>query len=158
MTKFSLPTLVFASALAPIFAAHAVEPAAAKPKLEFRLAQDKPGAGLVEAELPKEGADKKPGKIYMHKKPALTEADIDRAVGTVDNTGRPAIAVQFTPTGGKKLKKLTSQNIDKKLVILFEGKVLTAPTIRGAIGDRAILSGRFTKQQVAKIVAALSSS
>ena len=46
----------------------------------------------------------------------------------------------FTDQGTKKFSELTAGNIDRRLAFVFDGKVLSAPTIRSKIGRTAMIA------------------
>jgi len=118
------------------------------PKIEFHRADDQPATGLTEATAP-EGPNV---KIYLHPEAELTNADIAEATATTDGLGQPAISVSFTAQGAKKMSKLTEENLGKPMVIMVDGKVLSAPTIRSKIADgKAQISGHFTQEEAERI-------
>lgn len=115
------------------------EPVSAKAKapaaIEFRLVENEPGEGLAKVLLP---TDKK--TVYLHPRAVLTQEHVAGAGLGVDNNGRPGVNMEFTKAGGRILAKVTSENIGKKLAILVEGKVISAPTIRTKIGTRVLIA------------------
>ncbi len=120
--------------------------AAADVKLAIHLAEQKPAEGCVEATLPNTKQ-----KIYLHPQAALTEKDVAKAGVTTTTQGFPAILVSFTKEGGEKMAKLTEANQGKMLAVLVNGKVISAPTIRSKIADKAVITGQFTKTEADKI-------
>ncbi|MFH1413502.1 MAG: protein translocase subunit SecD [Candidatus Omnitrophota bacterium] len=57
----------------------------------------------------------------------------------------PIIALNFNPKGAIEFSKLTAENVGKRLAIVLDGKVQSAPRIREAIPNgEAIISGRFS--------------
>jgi preprotein translocase subunit SecD len=129
------------------------EKSAEKPrvKLEFRLAETEPGEGLTEALEPDTNH-----KIYLHKTVELTNSDIDRAEPAKDSNGNPSVEISFTKDGSKKIAKLTGENMKKTLAVLVDGKVIMAPRINAQISDRAVISGYFTKEEVANLIKGLN--
>jgi hypothetical protein len=121
------------------------------PRFEVRLAEDKPGKDLTEATV--EGSTR---KVFLHKEVILAAKDIAGAKAiTIDD--KPAIDVSFTPAGAKTLKDLTTANAGKRLAILVDGKVLTAPIIRdGITGGKAHITGVFTKAETERIAKVLT--
>ncbi|MBL4849881.1 MAG: hypothetical protein JKY65_30505 [Planctomycetes bacterium] len=57
----------------------------------------------------------------------------------MEANSRPCVAFTMTPDGGKKLFELTSNNVKRKLAIVLNDKVLSAPVIRSGIGERGII-------------------
>jgi preprotein translocase subunit SecD len=116
-------------------------------KFELRRAESKPAAGLTEAVV----AGTKE-KVYLHKEAAITNKEIAEAHAATDDSNNPAIAITFTKEGRKKFAELTRQHQGKPLAILVDGKVLCAPTVRDEVsGDKAMISGSFTKEETEKI-------
>jgi preprotein translocase subunit SecD len=116
-------------------------------KVEFRRAESKPAAGLIEATV--EGSKQ---KVYLHQTAAATEQDIAEARVAEDSQQHPAVEIRFTEEGGKKIAKLTEQQKDKPIAILVNGKVISAPIVRSTISKRAMITGNFTKEEVEKLV------
>jgi preprotein translocase subunit SecD len=59
--------------------------------------------------------------------------------------GRPIVAFRFDPSGGRKFGQVTSENVGRRLAIILDGKVISAPVIRSAIvGGSGIITGNFT--------------
>jgi preprotein translocase subunit SecD len=116
-------------------------------KFEVRQAENKPAKGLTEAVV----AGTKE-KVYLYKEAAITNKEIAEAQAATDNSNNPAIAITFTKDGQKKFAELTRQHQGKPLAILVDGKVLCAPTVRDEVsGDKAMISGSFTKEETEKI-------
>jgi preprotein translocase subunit SecD len=114
---------------------------------EVRRAEDKPGEGLTEATVA--GSAR---KVYLHREAALTGRDVTEARAIVDGTNGPAVEITLTEEGRKKLAKLTEGHQGKPLAILVNGKVLSAPVVRGTISQgKALISGRFTKAEAETI-------
>jgi preprotein translocase subunit SecD len=119
--------------------------------VEFRLAEIKPADGLTEATI--EGTT---DKVYLHKKADATNADIARASVGVDNALNPCIDIVFTDAGAKKMAAASEKHRDKPLAIMVNGKVMSAPRIREKFSDRAQITGKFTKEEVEKLVEAIN--
>ncbi|MFA5145289.1 MAG: protein translocase subunit SecD [Candidatus Omnitrophota bacterium] len=60
----------------------------------------------------------------------------------------PAVALQFNAEGAKKFAEVTAGNVGKRLAIVLDGKVQSAPRIKEAIpSGEAVITGRFTIEQ-----------
>ncbi|MBN1420557.1 MAG: hypothetical protein JXP34_17395 [Planctomycetes bacterium] len=80
--------------------------------------------------------------------PCLFEQSVARAdVGLDPMTKVPQITVEFTKGGGKLFERITSENIGRKVAIVVDGKVVSAPVVHGRVGERAVISGRFTQEE-----------
>jgi preprotein translocase subunit SecD len=122
-----------------------------KVKVEFRRAETKNADGLTPATIA--GTDE---KIYLHKTADATNADIADARVGVDGACNPAIDVTFTKEGAKKMEALSEKHQDKPLAILIDGKVVSAPVVRAKFSDKAQITGKFTKEEVEKLVKAIN--
>lgn len=71
---------------------------------------------------------------YLERAVRLTGAAVSNAVVDWDgNTGRPHVLVDFNRYGGRQFGDLTAANVGKKMAIILDGKVTSAPVIQGAI-------------------------
>ncbi|HUS90801.1 MAG TPA: protein translocase subunit SecD [Phycisphaerae bacterium] len=77
----------------------------------------------------------------------LTEAFPDS-----DQYGRPSIGFQFDEAGAREFSILTSTHVNKRMAILLDDEVFSAPTIQSAISDRGQITGRFTRGEVEEYV------
>jgi len=60
----------------------------------------------------------------------------------------PAVSLKFNAEGAKKFAEITAANVGKRLAIVLDGKVQSAPSIREAIpSGEAVISGRFSIEQ-----------
>jgi len=115
-------------------------------KIEFRRAEDKPGPGLTEASVASTG-----GKVYLHDRVELSNADIARARVKKGLVG-PVVEVKLTEEGAKKFALVTTDRLGKQLAIVVDGQVLSAPIIRQwTSSGELIISGRLTQEQADRI-------
>ncbi len=60
----------------------------------------------------------------------------------------PAVGLKFNAEGAKKFAQITAENVGKRLAIVLDGKVQSAPRIREAIpSGEAIITGHFTIEE-----------
>jgi preprotein translocase subunit SecD len=146
-----------ASAWAVVCLGMAVPLAAARPddkpkvKIEFRRAETKPADGLTEATVP--GSK---DKIYLHKTPDLTSADVVTVSAGKDRADGLCIDIVLSDAGAKKMEALSEKHLEKPLAIVIDGKVWSAPVIKGKITDKVQITGKFTKDEVDKLVNAFN--
>ena len=90
-----------------------------------------------------------PGRPYVLKKrPALTGDNLAKADASFDQFGNPAVTIGFDATGTRKFATLTTDNVGKRMAIVLDGVVYSAPVLREPIlGGRAEISGSFTVQE-----------
>ena len=73
--------------------------------------------------------------------PFLNDSAIASVATSNDMIGPPGIMLTFTPAAAKAFAKETGNHVGERLLILFEGRVESAPTVREAIrGGKARLS------------------
>ncbi len=71
---------------------------------------------------------------------------------TFQEGGSPAVTFRFDTLGARKFAKATSQNIDRRLAIVLDGMIISAPTIQSPItGGNGIITGQFTTAQAAEL-------
>ena len=98
-------------------------------------------------------------KYYVLKSSVeITGAYLENARVDTDQFGMPTIAFSFNKEGGKKFEKITAQNIGKKLAIVLDNIVYTAPVIKSEIrGGRGVIEGNFTMEEARNIALVLRS-
>jgi tetratricopeptide (TPR) repeat protein len=106
--------------------------------------------------------------------------EIDRAIGSraklvVDQTARngaevaslglytwshgvPEIAVTLTDSGAEELARITSENLGRRVAVVFDGKLLCAPTIQDRISKHAMIEGDFTPAEAEEIAARITAA
>lgn len=99
---------------------------------------------------------------YLHRRAELTgEYITDAEVGWDQQTGRPEVLVQFDREGANLFEKASGQNIGRKMAIILDEKVTSAPVIETKIGGgraRITMGGSgdpFALQQEAKDLVAV---
>ncbi|MFA5156386.1 MAG: protein translocase subunit SecD [Candidatus Omnitrophota bacterium] len=79
---------------------------------------------------------------------ALTGGALSSATVRFGDMSEPVVGLQFNADGAKKFAELTAANVGRRLAIVLDGKVQSAPTIREAIpSGEAVISGRFSPEQ-----------
>jgi len=124
--------------------------------LEFKLVsadQEKLKAALEGKvaegfELKRSDEDDEP--LLLEAKAVLTGASLTNAEVHFSSAefNEPVVALKFNSEGAKKFADLTAANIGRRLAILLDGKIQSAPRIREAIpSGEAVISGRFDVEQ-----------
>ncbi|PIS33665.1 MAG: protein translocase subunit SecDF [Candidatus Omnitrophica bacterium CG08_land_8_20_14_0_20_41_16] len=76
---------------------------------------------------------------------ALLNAEVHFSSGDFNE---PAVSLKFNAIGAKKFAEVTAANVGRRLAIVLDGKVQSAPNIREAIpSGEAVITGRFTIEQ-----------
>ncbi len=106
------------------------------------------------------------GKIYvlLWNTPgrSLTERDGDWKLADVNKTrdrkNLPAVGFEMNSVGADLLRRLTRNNRKRRMAIVLDGRVYSAPTIQSAIGKRGQISGGkggFSEQELNYLVRTL---
>ena len=70
----------------------------------------------------------------------------------------PYVAMEFTDVGGRLFEQITGANVKKRLAIILDNSVYSAPVIQERIaGGRAQITGRFTTEQAKDLAVVLRS-
>jgi RNA polymerase sigma factor, sigma-70 family len=128
---------------------------------QFRLVLNAPSAKADPMTVVQQGADAKATKtLYVQKKVLLDQTDLMSAsVITNQPAGKPWIQITFTDAGAKQFAKVTHQNIGKRLAIIIDGRLYSAPTIRSEIRDgKAQITGNFSEQEANDLAAKINQS
>ena len=137
--------------------------------LEFKLVSEK----SLEEYLDKDGAPdpkklpadlevitgKDPNDRYLIEKPQLLTgaALADASPGTGGDTGMEVVVnFKMTPKGGREFGELTGRHIGRRMAIILDGKVYSAPVIKTRIGGGSgQITGRFTWDEAATLALVL---
>jgi preprotein translocase subunit SecD len=90
------------------------------------------------------------GRPNIVKKQVIISGDslTDAQPGFDNQTNQPLVNLSVDGKGGRIMRDISRENIDKRMaIIMFEkgkGEVLTAPGIRGELGNRFQISGSMT--------------
>jgi preprotein translocase subunit SecD len=98
--------------------------------------------------------------LNVTRTPVLEDSAVKAAtVGVDETTGKPQIEVTFTEQGRKQFAEMTKANLNRRLAILVNGKVLIAPVIRTEIaGGQAIITGNFSNAEAQQLADAINSA
>ncbi|MBI3756003.1 MAG: protein translocase subunit SecD [Deltaproteobacteria bacterium] len=97
--------------------------------------------------------DKETGSVrqtpYLIKKEAVLTGDLltDARVSIDSQFNEPYVSLTFDSEGARIFENVTGQNVNKRMAIILDGNVYSAPVIREKIsGGRAQISGSFTHE------------
>lgn len=126
--------------------------------LQFHLVRDDADpykaalpAGVVSLPLLEDGheagnTDDKAGpRIAVERDAMLTGEDVADARPSFDQLNQATVSLTFNARGARRFEEVTSENVGRRMAIVLDGKVYSAPVIRERIGGgRASISGSFT--------------
>src|ERR1051326_6521595 len=87
----------------------------------------------------------------------VTGTDLKNARVQKGRLGEPTVGFSLTPDGGRKFGDLTGANVKRRLAIVLDNKVVSAPVINSQIQDQGVIEGSFTTQQAADLALVLRS-
>jgi SecD/SecF fusion protein len=98
-------------------------------------------------------------KLTRNSDQALLEGDvITDARQELDQSSRPAVSMQMNADGARKWRKLTAENIGKRIAVVLDDYVYTAPTIQGEIpSGQSQITGDFTLEEAKDLANILKS-
>lgn len=120
--------------------------------LEFHLVRDDvdPGKpvlppGVAAYPMLDRRADGAERTIALERDVLLTGADVTDARPAFDNTTQSYVALSFNSRGAAIFERVTGESVGRRLAIVLDGKVYSAPNIRERIsGGRASITGGFS--------------
>lgn len=86
-------------------------------------------------------------KVLVYKDAVLTGDTLVNATVRFDEThfNEPVVGIKFNAKGSEEFAKITTNNVGKRLAIVLDGKVKSAPRINEAIpSGEAVITGRFS--------------
>lgn len=114
-----------------------------------RSGQAPPGSELAYLHRKKkqgEGYSKEP--IVLKDEVLMSGQHITDAHVAFDSYNQPYVALNFDSKGARIFERVTEQNTGKRMAIVLDEKVYSAPVIREKIsGGRASITGRFSAQE-----------
>jgi len=87
----------------------------------------------------------------------VTGTDLKNARVQKGQLGAPNVGFSLTPDGAHKFGDLTGANVGRRLAIVLDNKVVSAPSIKSRIDDQGVIEGTFTSQQAADLALVLRS-
>jgi preprotein translocase subunit SecD len=96
--------------------------------------------------------------LEVQKTPLLDYTAISSATVIRDqSSGAPAISIEFSEEGKELFAAVTKENINKRLAIVLDGQLYSAPVIRSEIsGGKAQITGSFTEEQARELAAKIN--
>jgi len=144
--------------------------------LEFRLAHDQGPAATQEQLLALFGGTLPKGYVVLKQdtrdenkrvtgalywaietKQVITGRDLKTALPSQGEFNEPAVKFSLTREGGRKFGDVTGANVGRRLAIILDDKVVSAPTIQSRITDDGVIHGDFTLEEVQDLVTKLRS-
>jgi preprotein translocase subunit SecD len=95
--------------------------------------------------------------FYLVRREAvITGRDLKNARAGIDpQTNAPDVQFSLNPQGAEKFKRATGANIGRRLAIVLDGSVASAPAIQGQISDEGVIQGSFSAQEADELAKVL---
>ena len=93
----------------------------------------------------------------LKKRTLLTGANLTDARVQIDSQyNEPYVSIDFDKKGARDFERITGENVKKRLAIVLDKKVYSAPVIQEKIsGGKARITGRFTTEEARDLAIAL---
>ena len=117
-----------------------------------------PGYEVLKHFEPPENGKPSPPEIVVVKKkaePGLSGDIVKSARMGRGNLGEPIIEFELKDAAGKRFGEVTRNNIDRRLAIVLDGQLYSAPRINSEIDNRGEITGHFTPEEAQKLAAVL---
>jgi len=102
----------------------------AGPLIELRLVSETAASGLERSEW--EGAD-----LWLEPEPVISNPDF-ASLSAYTRPGSLRLRIDLSDEAGERFGEVTGGNIGRRLAMLIDGRVVSAPVIRDRLGPRAI--------------------
>jgi preprotein translocase subunit SecD len=97
--------------------------------------------------------------LHVQQKVLIDETSLKNSYVAADLGGEPSIYIQFTDEGAKRFADVTKASIQKRLAIVIDGTLYSAPNIMEQItGGVAKISGRFSTDEARHLAAKINAS
>ena len=138
--------------------------------LEFKLVDERtdaesalrsgppPGSEILyQRRIDKQTREERKVPFLVQKKAAITGRDVATARVSIDqNTSEPYVSVDFNAAGARAFSELTDANVGKRLAIVLDGNIHSAPQIRERIpSGRAQITGGFSTEEATDLAIVL---
>lgn len=97
----------------------------------------------------------KPEEVFIEVRPQMDGTNVTGAVVVTNEFGQRQILLEFNGAGSKQFGDVTSKNIGRRLGIVLDGTLYSAPTIQSAIYGNAQITGEFSVEESSRIATAL---
>ncbi|MEW6665793.1 MAG: protein translocase subunit SecD [Thermodesulfobacteriota bacterium] len=130
--------------------------------LEFKLVDEEnsldealkgnvpPGSEILyQSAVDRKTGQKKQAPFLLKRRTLLTGEYITDARVQIDSQyGEPYVSLSFDSRGARIFERVTGENIEKRLAIILDGNVYSAPVIRDRIpGGKAQITGSFSMEE-----------
>ena len=120
-----------------------------------RWVQAGPDLGLAGATV--RNVEGRPQEVLVRIDPFNVDGRyLSRAASGFDHGGRLTVNFSFNSEGAEKFGQLTSRNLHRRLAIILDNVMLSAPALQSAIHGDGQITGNFTQEEVDFLVGVLN--
>jgi len=96
-------------------------------------------------------------KLNVEKKVLLDQTALESAIVSSSGHGYSQIDFSLTPDGKEQFAEVTGRNTGRRLAIVIDGQLITAPVIQAQItGGKGQITGNFTEQEAKDLAAKIN--
>lgn len=131
--------------------------------LSFHLVRDDvrqgtPPLGVVSYPMTDKSGGESGVRLPVDAAPLLSGKDVADARPGFDERNHSTVSLSFTPRGAALFEAATGENVGKRLAIVVDGTIHSAPVIKEKIsGGTASISGQFTPEEAQDLAISLRS-
>ncbi|WP_457625622.1 protein translocase subunit SecD [Persephonella sp.] len=132
-----------------------VDSAFSKEELLKRYPEIPPGTRIIEGVPEKINGQTVKEWFLVKDAPIVTGSELKDARASVDSRGKPAVNFELTDEGAEKFGEATAKMIGKRIAIVLDNKVVSAPVVRSRISKSGQITGNFTPEEAADLAVVL---
>ncbi len=110
-----------------------------------------------EAKLAQESQNETTPKLLLKAIPILDGSMIADARVAYDQNNQPVVSFELNSQGAKRFADFSAANIGKRMAIVLDSKIYSAPSIRERIAGSGQISGNFTPEEATDLAITLRS-
>jgi preprotein translocase subunit SecD len=117
------------------------------------LTCDDQGTGTVDRSQDHVAACSEDGEFKYLLGPAILEGTdiVDASAGTQQGTGEWVVLLDFNSSGRATWAEYTAANVGSNVAFTLDGRVVSAPTIQGAINGQTTITGQFDQESAEEL-------
>ncbi len=117
----------------------------------LRLANNVATPGMTETPIRSTGES-----IFLDAQDVVAGADFESVRKTLDEKGRPAIALRVNETAGKRMRDVTAENQGKMIAMVVAGVPELVLPVAEPVGHEFWLTGSYTNDEIDRIWSAIT--